>query len=135
MELLEPQGAQVLASYDHYAWKKYAAITRNDYGKGTCIYLGCMTSCAYLKALIGALWQEKGLSDWKQDYAFPLVITEGTNQAGKRLTWYLNYAKEPQRCICPQGGTELLSGETYAPGQELTVGGWDLRILESETKL
>ena len=135
MELLEPQGAQVLASYDHYAWKKYAAITRNDYGKGTCIYLGCMTSSAYLKALIGALWQEKGLSDWKQDYAFPLVITEGTNQAGKRLTWYLNYAKEPQRCICPQGGTELLSGETYAPGQELTVGGWDLRIIESETKL
>ncbi len=130
MEFLEPQGAQVLASYDHYAWKKYAAITRNDYGKGTCIYLGCMTSSAYLKALIGALWQEKGLSDWKQDYAFPLVITEGTNQAGKRLTWYLNYTKEPQRCICPQGGTELLSGETYAPGQELTVGGWNLRIIE-----
>ena len=130
MELLEPQGAQVLASYDHYAWKKYAAVTRNDYGKGTCIYLGCMTSPAYLKALIKALWQEKGLSDWKQDYAFPLVITEGTNQAGKRLTWYLNYAKEPKRCICPQGGTELLSGETYAPGQEIVVGGWDLRIVE-----
>ena len=54
MELLEPQGAQVLASYDHYAWKKYAAVTKNDYGKGTCIYLGCMTSSAYLKALIGA---------------------------------------------------------------------------------
>ena len=131
MELLEPQGARVLASYDHYAWNKYAAVTRNDYGKGTCIYLGCMTSSAYLKALIGALWQEKGLSDWKQDYAFPLVLTEGTNQEGKRLTWYLNYAKEPQRCICPQGGTELLSGETYAPGQEIVVGGWDLRIVES----
>ena len=89
-----------------------------------------MTSSAYLKALIGALLQEKGLSDWKQDYAFPLVITEGTNQAGKRLTWYLNYSREQQRCICPYGGTELLSGAMYAPGQELTVGGWDLRIVE-----
>ncbi len=34
MELLETQGAQVVASYDHYAWKKYAAVTKNDFGKG-----------------------------------------------------------------------------------------------------
>ena len=43
MELLMPQEAEVLASYDHYNWKEYAAITKNHYGKGTAIYIGCMT--------------------------------------------------------------------------------------------
>ena len=31
MELLMPQEAEVLASYDHYNWKEYAAITKNHY--------------------------------------------------------------------------------------------------------
>lgn len=35
MELLIPQEAEVLAFYDHYNWKEYAAITKNHYGKGT----------------------------------------------------------------------------------------------------
>ena len=43
MELLMPQEAEVLASYDHYNWKEYAAITKNHYEKGTAIYIGCMT--------------------------------------------------------------------------------------------
>ena len=43
MELLMPQEAEVLAFYDHYNWKEYAAITKNHYEKGTAIYIGCMT--------------------------------------------------------------------------------------------
>ena len=34
MELLVSEGAEVLASYEHYNWKDYAAITRNHYGPG-----------------------------------------------------------------------------------------------------
>ncbi|MFR5152844.1 MAG: beta-galactosidase trimerization domain-containing protein [Ruminococcus sp.] len=37
------EGAEVLASYEHYNWKDYAAITRNHYGKGQAVYIGCMT--------------------------------------------------------------------------------------------
>ena len=40
MELLMPQEAEVLASYDHYNWKEYAAITKNHYRKGPAIYIG-----------------------------------------------------------------------------------------------
>ena len=36
MELVEPAGAKVLAFYDHYMWKEYAAVTKNSWGKGTC---------------------------------------------------------------------------------------------------
>ena len=66
MELLEPEGAEVISSYDHYAWKKYAAVTRNRFGSGECIYLGCMTSPAYLKALLEMILKERGLWTGKQ---------------------------------------------------------------------
>ena len=52
MELLMPQEAEVLASYNHYNWKEYAAITKNHYEKGTAIYIGCMTDDNTLKAVI-----------------------------------------------------------------------------------
>ena len=52
MELLMPQEAEVLASYDHYNWKEYVAITKNHYRKGTAIYIGCMTDDNTLKAVL-----------------------------------------------------------------------------------
>lgn len=39
MELLMPQEAEVLVSYDHYNWNEYAAITKNHYGKGIAIVM------------------------------------------------------------------------------------------------
>ena len=40
MELLKPEGAEVLAGYDHYNWKDYAAITRNNMVKVLLIIWG-----------------------------------------------------------------------------------------------
>lgn len=37
MELLIPDSAEVLASYEHYNWKEYAAITKNHYGNGVAV--------------------------------------------------------------------------------------------------
>lgn len=129
VELLEPRGAQVVASCDHYMWKRYAAVTRNKCGKGECFYLGCMTFAEWLKALISSIWKEKGLWDWKQEYAFPLVITESINEQGKKLTWFLNYSKEAQVCKCPADGKELFSGEKAEAGTELRVKPWDLVVV------
>ena len=33
MELVEPTGAKVLAFYDHYMWKEYAAVTKKQLGQ------------------------------------------------------------------------------------------------------
>lgn len=132
MELLETDGAQVIASYDHYAWKHYAAITDHTYGRGRCIYLGCMTSPAYLKALLASIWEQSGLRTWKQDCAFPLIVREGRNQSGRRITYLLNYSGEIQHCTCAEGGTELFAGRKVEAGDTLEIAPWDLLILEEE---
>ena len=131
MELLETEDAQVVSGYDHYAWKKYAAVTRKDFGKGLGIYFGCMTSPAYLKALLASLWKEKGWWTWKQEIPFPLVIREGTNGKGKRITYYLNYSGEAKACACGGSGRELFSQKAVTQGEILTVAPWDLLIVEA----
>lgn len=131
MELLETEDAQVISGYDHYAWKKYAAVTRKDFGKGLGIYFGCMTSPAYLKALLASLWKEKGWWSWKQEISFPLVIREGTNGKGNRVTYYLNYSCEAKECACGGSGRELFSKKTVTEGEILTVVPWDLLIVEA----
>lgn len=60
MELLKPEGAEVLAGYEHYNWKGYAAITRNKYGMGMAYYLGCMTDNATLQNVIKAALGDAG---------------------------------------------------------------------------
>ncbi len=59
MELVNPEGAQVLASYDHYNWKRYAAVTRNAYGKGTATYLGCWIGDAMLREILTDVYRLK----------------------------------------------------------------------------
>ena len=67
MELVKPEGADVLVSYDHYAWKDYAAVTRNHYGKGIAQYLGCKTSEKYLQKLLADAMKEAGIADTVQN--------------------------------------------------------------------
>lgn len=52
MELLQPTTATVVARYDHPVWGRYAAITRNQYGKGEVTYVGFMPSNASLEKIL-----------------------------------------------------------------------------------
>ena len=72
MELVEPAGAKVLAFYDHYMWKEYAAVTKNSWGKGTCYYIACKTSSAYIKKLTASIVKEAGLGAGSRKLHFQL---------------------------------------------------------------
>mgnify|MGYP000967367279 FL=1 len=92
MELLMPQEAEVLASYDHYNWKEYAAITKNHYEKGTAIYIGCMTDDNTLKAVITEALRSAELE--LPEYRWPVIVRKGTNDLGKCVRYILNYSTE-----------------------------------------
>ena len=133
MELLNPEGAKVLASYDHYNWKRYAAVTRNSFGKGTATYLGCVTSDGMLREILADVLREAGLWTADQEVEFPVIIKRGTNQDGKQIVYYLNYSASEQTVAHRDGGgVELTKKEKVAQGDTLTIGPWDLRIVEWE---
>ena len=77
MELLVSEGAEVLASYEHYNWKDYAAITRNHYGKGQAVYIGCMTDEETLKSVYKAVLPEAGVEI--PEYHYPIIVRKGLN--------------------------------------------------------
>ena len=129
MELLMPQEAEVLASYDHYNWKKYAAITKNHYGKGTAIYIGCMTDNNTLKAVLTEALNSA--EDEIPEYSWPVIVRKRTNDLGKCVRYILNYSAEEQNVVYHGAdGTELFSEESVQDGESITVLPWNLKIVE-----
>ena len=129
MELLMPQEAEVLASYDHYNWKEYAAITKNHYRKGTAIYIGCMTDDNTLKAVLTEALNSAEVEI--PEYSWPVIVRKGTNDLGKCVRYILNYSAEEQNVVYHGAdGTELFSEESVQDGDTVTVLPWNVKIIE-----
>ena len=131
MELLEPAGARILAGIGHPAWGAYAAITENDFGKGTAIYAGCLMNDAWTKALVRHALTRAGIPAPHADL-YPVVVKSGVNEAGNRIMYYLNFSGISRSVTCESGGLELLSSGEVSPGALLDLAPWDLRIVEQK---
>jgi beta-galactosidase len=131
MELITPTTAEVLAYYDHLHWGKYAAITENRYGKGTVIYIGCMTSAAIMYRVLEHAVKEAGLWAADQELSFPLITRSGINELGKRVHYYFNYSDNPGSIMYPyQHGWELLTDTQVSTDQIKHIDPWGIVIIE-----
>ncbi|HOP95523.1 MAG TPA: beta-galactosidase [Dictyoglomaceae bacterium] len=132
MELLKPSTAEVMASYEHYAWNSYAAITQNKFGSGLATYIGCFTSESYLMAILEDCLKKAGLWGDEQKYSFPVIIRKGTNDFGKEIIYFFNYSKEEQK-ITYKGseGINLFEDKKIKDGDTITIKPWNLVIIEN----
>ncbi|OUM86984.1 MAG: beta-galactosidase [Bacillus thermozeamaize] len=131
MELITPTTAEVLAYYDHPYWGDYAAITRNRYGKGVAMYVGCLASEAVMAKVLELAVKEAGLWGADQELRFPLIVKSGVNQYGNTIRYYFNYSRNPVAFPYRYGdAVELLSGQTIRSGQTVTLQPWGVLILE-----
>lgn len=130
MELLETPDAEVLCTYSHPAWGGIPAVTRNSFGKGQAVYLGCCFDKDGLTAVLDHLFRKWGID--LPAYRFPVIIRKGINQEGRLVTYYLNFSQKEQKVRSASSGTELLQDEPITLGQELRLPPWGVKILESE---
>ncbi len=129
MELIQTEEAEVLASYDHYNWGEYAAVTRNTYGKGQAVYVGTKVDGTTLNTLL-EMWLRQAEVDMTEE-KYPVIIRKGTNDYGKTVRYYLNYSSAEQKVLYRYGkATEILTGAEVAHNDTMTVEPWDLLILE-----
>lgn len=129
MELLVSEGAEVLASYEHYNWKDYAAITRNHYGKGQAVYIGCMTDEETLKSVYKAVLPEAGVEI--PEYHYPIIVRKGLNDLGKTVCYFLNYSgMELEMTYDYKNGIELLENTAVENGTALQMPAWGVKIVE-----
>ncbi|MCD7725769.1 MAG: beta-galactosidase trimerization domain-containing protein [Clostridiales bacterium] len=155
MELLRPATARTLASYDHSQWGQYAALTQNQYGKGSATYLGCyFEDKALLRQLLCSLCGQAQIEMPKETY--PLIVRKGVNGLDRKILYYFNYSDTP-RTVTYHGKPAVLllrgkngagsaaadaprakvpSGSlppdcpTVTEGEVLTLQDWDLAVLE-----
>lgn len=129
MELLVSEGAEVLASYEHYNWKDYAAITRNRYGKGQAVYIGCMTDEETLKSVYKAVLPEADVEI--SEYHYPIIVRKGTNDLGKTVRYFLNYSEvELEMPYNYKNGVELLENIAIENAAALQMPAWGVKIVE-----
>lgn len=129
-ELLVPEGATVLAKYDHPYWGGYAVVTTNRYGKGNVTYISSLPSKPVLKEIFIKDLNRAGL-DVTQDIQFPVIIRNGINSKGKKIHYFLNYSGEPQIFKYPfNKGTELVTNNQILQKEELKIAPWNMLIIE-----
>jgi beta-galactosidase len=130
-DMLLPEGATILARYDHHFFGQFPAITRNAFGKGTLTYEGTVLSDALQQKVLLDILGRAGLTGPDQDLPPSVRLRQGVGREGKRLRYYSNYSRAPQSFAYPHApGTDLLTGKTIQKGQRVSLGPWDLIIIE-----
>jgi len=60
-------------------------------------------------------------------------VAHGVNRMGKRVHYYFNYsATEAKASYAFGGGTNLLNGMAIKKSGDVTLGPWDLAIIEEQ---
>ena len=136
IELLNPRpGTQVLASYDHPVWGRYAAVTRHDYGHGSAEWIGTLPSAQGMRMLLSDVADAAGLGGPARDLAGLVTVREGINARGEQVSYLLNYSSKEVKLDAPYGGHLLVADGQADPqaqvdqGQPMTIGPWDLAII------
>ena len=83
-DMIVPQGAQTLWRYDDPFYRRYAAITRNSWGKGTVYYVGTTPDQAILDRVIGQAMEATGLESLALPDGVESVV-RGSGEARVRI--------------------------------------------------
>jgi len=131
IELLTLDTAKTLASFDHHEWKKYSAITTNNYGNGNAIYIGCFPSMSTMKNILNYALDNFQISLDKENFEFPLISKKLINKDGKIVRFYFNYSKEKISFNYKnENGIEIIENNKVNKNTELLIDPWGFKIIE-----
>lgn len=126
-ELLEAEENCVRVRYNHPFWKKYAAITRNQFGKGKSWYFGAHTEPKALERALSSALSDAEIS--LPAARFPIIVRGGENQNGEQIDFFLNYSGKSSSYDLPSAEEDLLSGEIFERGKSIELEPWGVRVL------
>lgn len=132
MDLVICDTAKSVATYEHPAWNRYSAVTKNTYGKGTALYLGSFFGDELLEEVLCNYLKETGYQLIANgELHFPLIVKRGFNDLDKELFYYFNYSDQSNPVKhCGASGTELLSSKAISSQETLTLEPWGIAIIE-----
>jgi beta-galactosidase len=119
---VSPQGARVLAGYDQWHLRAFAAATRNQFGRGAAYYVGTVVEQSeFYDQLIQHALKSAGVAPMvKPPAGVEAAVREGE---GRKLLFLVNHTEEKQTVSVPAGKQELLTGKQTGDSLELDVYG------------
>jgi beta-galactosidase len=127
-EIVIPQGAQVLATYQADFYAGTPAVTRHAFGDGHGWYVACGLEQAGVSWVIGQVLDHHGL---RGPYADVPDVETAVRVApdGTRLLFVLNHRADGVELTARTPGIDLLTGDRFGEGDPMTLGSRGVRVL------
>ncbi|HEY8812880.1 MAG TPA: beta-galactosidase [Candidatus Dormibacteraeota bacterium] len=132
-EVIEPQGADVLATFAGGDLDGRPAVTGHSFGKGYANYLGTRLDAGSMAALLHQAWIDAGVAP---EFAAPpgIEAVRRHTASGSSLLFLLNHRDEPVTVSAPAGSSDLLAG-TRVGAEGIRLGPRDVAVLEEAGNL
>lgn len=124
---LHAADADVLVEYVHPHFARWPAVTTREHGRGRVTYVGTVPDLA-LGAALGR-WLARDVDSAWRPTAAAQTVTGATARDGARLRIVHNWSFTPSEFVVPVAASDLLSPASFAAGNRLTLGPWDVRVL------
>lgn len=129
-----PEGATVLAGYEHPHLAQFAAVTTHEYGGGRVTYVGTVPDRELARSLADWVAAVSLPSDaWREDRPASVTCTSATTADGAVLRFVHNWGWAPVDHRLPGDVRDLFTGAPLAAGSVLALGPWDVRVLIERT--
>jgi beta-galactosidase len=128
-ELVIPQGAETVATYQADFYAGTPAVTRNAYGEGDAWYVATALDPAGVSTVVRRMLD-------RHDLRGPYPVVPGLETAqritpdGRWLTFLLHHGAEPVELACHADAVNLLTGARIEHGQPIHVVPGDVVLLE-----
>ncbi|WP_448059746.1 beta-galactosidase [Cellulomonas hominis] len=130
---LVPEGAEVLAGYDHPHLQQFAALVTHRHGAGRVTTVGTVPDRAFGRRLGEWLARTSLPADpWREARSASVTVhtlRPFPGGTGRPLRVVHNWSWDPVELPLPTAVTDALTGERLGAAQTLALGPWDVRVV------
>lgn len=131
-DLLHLEGAEALGYYKDEFYAGMPAVTRNSFGKGCAYYVATHSDPEFYREFLDEVCARQHITPVADSSPQVEITLRRTQNAD--IYFALNHTDTASTCRIPAAVRDLISGHTYAAGEELLLAPKDVRILEAAAK-
>ena len=129
-DLLHPEGAEVLATYEEDFYAGMPVLTKKRYGAGAAYYVAVRSDALFYEALIREICEKAGITPVAQTPGGVEAVLRVGRDEKKEFLFLLNHEKIEQSVPVEQDATDLVTGMEWKKGSKLTLPAYGVAILK-----